>query len=144
MLKIIKNFKKEFLGGLMILAILLPLVVFGGLVPCGPKELGYAKECDFCQLLVLGQNIVDFLLKKLAPVVAVLALVFGGFLILTARGNSQQISKGKQIIGAAVIGLAIAFGAWLIVDILIRVIADSSAAIPDQAPWWKLGENVRC
>ena len=45
----------------------------------------------------------------------VLFVAYGGFVIMTAGGSEEKVKKGKQVITAAVIGIAIAFGSWLII-----------------------------
>jgi type IV secretory pathway VirB2 component (pilin) len=39
--------------------------------------------------------------------IAVILIIYGGFMWLTAAGNEERISKAKQIISAAIIGLVI-------------------------------------
>jgi type IV secretory pathway VirB2 component (pilin) len=39
--------------------------------------------------------------------IAVVLIVYGGFMWMTAGGNEERISKAKQIISAAIIGLII-------------------------------------
>ena len=39
--------------------------------------------------------------------IAVILIVYGGFMWMTAGGNEERISKAKQIISAAIIGLVI-------------------------------------
>ena len=39
--------------------------------------------------------------------IAVIMIIYGGFMWLTAAGNEERISKAKQIISAAIIGLVI-------------------------------------
>jgi hypothetical protein len=45
---------------------------------------------------------------------AFLAIVIGGMMFLTSGGKEQQITKGKEIIKFAIIGLVIAFSAYFI------------------------------
>ena len=45
-------------------------------------------------------------------------LVFGGFQILTASGNQEAISKGKGMISNALIGFAIVFFAYWIMQLI--------------------------
>lgn len=49
------------------------------------------------------------------PLVA-LAIIYAGFLLVTAGGNQEKIKKGKQALLAAVIGGAILLGAWVIAE----------------------------
>ena len=49
------------------------------------------------------------------PLVA-LAIIYAGFMLVTAGGNQEKIKKGKQALLAAVIGGAILLGAWVIAE----------------------------
>ncbi|MBL7159536.1 hypothetical protein ISS85_03605 [Candidatus Microgenomates bacterium] len=42
---------------------------------------------------------------KMIGGVAFLALLYGGFLLLTSSGDIQKINKGKTIVGSAIVGL---------------------------------------
>jgi hypothetical protein len=91
-----------------------------GLVPKG-CQLGC--PCTLCDLYMLGKNIISFLLYGIAiPVVAVVIL-YGGVMMLTSAGNPQKISTGKTAIGNAIVGLAIAFFAWVIINALLQTLA---------------------
>jgi hypothetical protein len=81
-------------------------------------------------LMVEGQNannlkagknpvglIIVTLINNLSLVIgslAFLAIVIGGMMFLTSGGKEQQITKGKEIIKFAIIGLVIAFSAYFI------------------------------
>jgi len=41
-------------------------------------------------------------------------VIYGGFLWMTARGNEQQVTKAKDLIISAVIGLVIVLAAYAI------------------------------
>ncbi len=49
------------------------------------------------------------------PLVA-LAIIYAGFLLVTAGGNQEKIKNGKKALLAAVIGGAILLGAWVIAE----------------------------
>ncbi len=46
------------------------------------------------------------------------AFVYGGIVFLTSAGSDQKVKKGKEILGAAVIGLVIVFSSVLIIQTL--------------------------
>jgi len=48
-----------------------------------------------------------------------LMFIYGGFVYLTAFGKAEQAKKGQQVIAAALVGMVIAFSAFLIVDFLV-------------------------
>jgi hypothetical protein len=57
---------------------------------------------------------------------ALLFFIYGGILWLTAGGKSEQIEKGKKVLIGAVVGLAIVFGAWLIVQFVLQALGVQS------------------
>lgn len=86
------------------------------LVPAGCQE---GCPCTLCDLYTLGHNIVKFLLFAGAIPVAAIAFLWGGTLMLTSQGNENKITQGKTAITNAVIGLALAFFAWIIINALL-------------------------
>jgi ABC-type glycerol-3-phosphate transport system substrate-binding protein len=87
-----------------------------GLVPCGDKG---DPPCTFTDLMKLIENVMNFLIFTIGVPAAAIAIMIGGWLIVTAGGNESKISNGKKIVRAAVIGLVIVLGAWLIVKTII-------------------------
>ncbi len=67
---------------------------------------------------IAANNLQEFLrqvlgfLAEIGSIFVVLALIYAGFLLVTARGNEQQLSKGKLALMWAIIGGAIVLGAW--------------------------------
>lgn len=100
----------------------------GGLVPCGrhcdvpntPEN--ECEPCQFCHLFVLFQRIVDFILLRIVSPVAILMIGVGGFYFFFTGGSPENAKKGMGIIKATLIGLAIIFSAWLIVNVFFQVI----------------------
>jgi len=70
----------------------------------------------------LFKNIIDYLIYIIFPLAAVMIVVGGGF-IMTAAGSPSRVSKGKEIITAAIIGLLIVLLSYLIIDTIIKIIA---------------------
>lgn len=104
------------------------------LVPCGTSTSPDAK-CNLCHLFVLGQNIVDFLTKVIAPSLAVLAFAWAGFKILISGGSPGKRQEGIKIIRDTVIGLLIVFGAWIIINELLLFFANSLYKTGGAMPW---------
>jgi len=132
----------------LILALILflsPLMVHGqesqGLVPCG----GPGNPCQLCHLFVLFNNIVNFILFKLVPPLAVFMLVIGGVTFLFAGGSPETLERAKKILTAAVMGLIIIYGAWMIVGFFLSAIGLSDLGIglvgPDK--WFKIDCSVQ-
>ncbi|MBI5728394.1 MAG: hypothetical protein HY984_01420 [Candidatus Magasanikbacteria bacterium] len=47
-------------------------------------------------------------------------MVYGGFQWMTARGNEDQITKARNIVIAAVIGIAVILGAYAITNFVVN------------------------
>ncbi len=102
------------------------IVYAAGLVPC-------TDNCTVCDFFVLIKNILDFLVK-ISFSVAVIILIYGGIMMVTAAGSEQRISKGKSAIWQAVWGMLITFGAWLIVDTILKTLTNSGG-LNNWMPW---------
>ena len=59
-------------------------------------------------------HIIQWVLGILA-LVAVVMIIYGGFVWMMAAGNEERIEKAKKVISAAVVGLIIIMLAWAIV-----------------------------
>jgi len=94
----------------------------GGLVPCGRADddkstpIDEREPCGLCHLFLLSKNVSNWLTLTIIPILAVLLAVFGGFILLTSRGNPQQATKGKSILIWAVAGYAIIFVGWIVLN----------------------------
>lgn len=53
---------------------------------------------------------------------ALLMFIYGGFMFLISAGSSEKIGKAKTILVAAVVGLAIVFGSYLIIKFVLSTI----------------------
>ena len=80
------------------------------LVTCGNGD----EPCSFADFTTLVNNVLHFTLFNIALPLAVVMFVWGGILIMTSGGSEGKVKKGKDIITGTVVGLLIAFGAWLI------------------------------
>ncbi|MFA9262373.1 MAG: hypothetical protein ACEQSB_03395 [Undibacterium sp.] len=69
-------------------------------------------------VLQIAQNVLDFLLAIIG-VIAIIMLVVGGLMYLTAAGDEDRIDTGKKITKYSMIGIAIALSSI----VLIRLVA---------------------
>ena len=97
-----------------------------GLIPCGTKD----NPCKLKDFGCLAKNIINFLLFNLAAPLAVISFLIGGILMITAAGNQNQLDRGKSIFYNTVIGIVIAFGAWLIVNLILQSLLKDSSRNP--------------
>ncbi len=93
--------------------------------PCACRDNG---DCTLEHMLQVFVNISVFILAISGSIV-LLVLVYGGFMWITAHGNSQMVDTGKKTITGAVIGLIIIFGAYALVTLLVSVL--TTGEIPE-------------
>jgi hypothetical protein len=108
--------KKIFLRAILfclLLVLLIPISSKAAIVTCnGP-------DCTIQSFLAMLYKIYDFLVKQIAMPLAVMALTAGGIIILVSAGNPGLASKGKQIVWISIIGLALVFGSWAIIQTIL-------------------------
>lgn len=71
----------------------------------------------YCSVESFYSKFITFALFA-AGIVAVIALIYGGFVYMTARGNDAQTKKGKSILIWAIIGLVVVLAAATIVNLI--------------------------
>lgn len=67
------------------------------------------------------ENVVRYALG-LAGVLALAAIVYGGFLYITAAGNQERIESGKNAVTYSIIGLVIIGFAYAIVNFVFQAL----------------------
>lgn len=89
------------------------------------ESVGERVGLGNADLRQVGINIIRWLLG-FVTLVAVVYLIYGGFIWLTAAGNEQRVEKAKQIILQAIIGLVIIILAWAVVLFVARTVANTT------------------
>ena len=96
-----------------------------GLIPCGKSindpntnPRNECAACTPCSLILMGQLIIEFLVK-MAAVLALIAIAFAGLLYIFAAGSSGTIEKAKSMMKYALLGFVLVFIAWAIVDSIL-------------------------
>jgi len=64
------------------------------------------------------QKIFDLLVFRVTGGIALLMLMYGGFLILTSQAEPERLNYGRRVVTGAVIGLIFALGSVFIVNII--------------------------
>jgi hypothetical protein len=80
---------------------------------------------DVSDLLIQAITIADFLLG-IAGSIALVMFVVGGFQYITAFSGADQAKKAKQTLLYSVLGLIIAFSAYMIVGFIMNSLGISS------------------
>lgn len=129
MFKFLKNFSSHIVFGVITVILFSPFFVYSGDVggpgqpapqttkidiinpfKCPPNG-GADNKCSIPDFIAV---IIKEILMPIGGVVAVLMIMWAGFLYVTAGGNETQIKKAHEALTWAVIGAAILLGAWVI------------------------------
>jgi hypothetical protein len=76
-------------------------------------------QCSACDLVRLANQVIVWLIGVLFMLFAVLIFI-AGFRLVTSGGNQDAMTKAKNSMVNAIIGILIVLSAWLIVDTLFR------------------------
>jgi len=60
----------------------------------------------------------------ISAILATLMIVYGGYLVMTAAGNGEQASEGKEAISSALVGMVLLFAAYLILRTINPALVD--------------------
>lgn len=109
----------------ILLAVVVPVFALAqeattGLVPCT------GEDCNVDHIFILIGNIIKFLIFTVALPLCALVITYGGIQIAMYSTNPGAKEKGKAAIIAAIIGLMIALGSYLIVDTILKTFTDRS------------------
>lgn len=85
-----------------------------GSIDPGDEQICYDKYTSTPSTAQIALNVLKFLLSVVGTL-ALIMLIVGSIMYLTAAGNEDQIGLGKKIVKFSVIGIAIAFAAMVIV-----------------------------
>ncbi len=122
-------FKKLLLNVVITIALLLPLslpataqtdsqpVTFVDTSASKYDEGNYNLD-DMVMIMVRASSWILGIVGSLA----LLMFIYGGFMFLISAGSSEKIGKAKTILIAAVVGLAIVFGSYLIIKFFLQTL----------------------
>lgn len=106
-----------------ILKLFITLIILSGtgFVFAGSEGENTCTTGEVCfQNPIKANNLEEFfkdllqIFASVGTIFVVLALIYSGFLLVTARGNEQQLTTGKKALMWTVIGGAVVLGAWAI------------------------------
>lgn len=82
--------------------------------------IGNHEECYFLDVMTLAQNVVNFLIFKIASPLAAVMFAYAGFLYVTNRGNESQVKQAHEIFLYVFWGLVVAIAAWVTVNYILQ------------------------
>ncbi|MFA6588434.1 MAG: hypothetical protein WCT08_05190 [Patescibacteria group bacterium] len=99
------------------------------------------KNCDLDDFLGLFVNLFSWGLYILSAL-AVFFFFLGGGTLLLSGGSEERIRTGKMILTNTVIGLFVALGSWLIVNVAVIALTGNQkngvGYIIENQPWFKI------
>lgn len=116
------------------------------LVPACADKSVKPGGCDVCDAIEVGINITKIMLGTLGSA-ALLVFVYGGVLMATSRGHTDQIQHGKDALTNAVKGVIIVLGSWVVINyglaIMIQPKLDLNrvSLFGESQPWYKVACN---
>jgi len=138
--------KKIFLLFFLILLFFsFPIEAFSGnvctdpLVPCGPGRNPPKGVCKLCDIFVLFDNIMDFVLICIIPPVAILMIAIGGGMFVISAEDPKRKGEGLGLMKGVLIGLLIIYSAWLIVALFFWLIGLEGFAFTHYNKWGEKG-----
>ncbi|MFA4999311.1 MAG: hypothetical protein WC519_01110 [Parcubacteria group bacterium] len=91
----------------------------------------FTDPATWCDFLQIASNVIGMLYMLVFPL-AILMIIAGGIILVTAGGNESRITKGKKFISAALIGIAVAVGAGVILGAIIKGLGVTDTSL---MPW---------
>lgn len=105
----------------------IPIVVLGAIVPHAAHAVTLINPLGETDVRVLFGRVISAALSVVGSF-ALLMVVYGGVLWMTSRGDTKMVQKGKDTLTWAVLGLAIIFASYAIVNFLITGLTTGSGA----------------
>ncbi len=99
----------------------------GGLIDRLSPECSLHGTCDFCDVLD-GFAILTRWILGVSGVAALALFVWFGFRFIISAGRSDAVSGAKKGLVGTVVGLAIVFGAWEVINLILYATITSSSA----------------
>ncbi|MFH1173454.1 MAG: hypothetical protein V1692_02905 [bacterium] len=76
---------------------------------------------------IIVSRIINVVLGFLG-IIAVVIILYGGFVWMTAAGNEEKVGTARKIIIAGIIGLAIVLAAWGIAKFVLQQLGNATGA----------------
>jgi len=91
--------------------------------PCALADPSTGQYCnDVSDLVLLAIRVGEFLFSIIGGL-AFAMFIYGGFKMILSFGSPEKFKEGKNVMVAAVVGLAIAFGAYLMIDFILDALS---------------------
>ena len=103
-------FKKTLIAVAATSLVVLPLLVFAQAIPTAPTNL--SSVGGIIRLL----NIIVGWFQRIVFIVAIIMILYAGFLFLTAAGNEEKVASARSTLLWGLVGIAVALVAGIAAD----------------------------
>ena len=92
------------------------------LLPSCVFETEVTGDCQHINVFIkVGIDIADYILS-IVGALALVVFIYGGVMMIISEGNADRVEKGKGAMVAALIGLIVVFGAYILVKFFAGVV----------------------
>jgi hypothetical protein len=127
---------KYFFAFTLLFAITLPVLApvvaeaQSSIIPCGLQQSGgkTTDECTFADLVTLAQNLIEFLIFRIAAPLGAVMFAYAGFLYVTNNGNEGQVAQAHQVFLYVFWGFVVCLSAWLLVNFIVSFFLGTGSA----------------
>ncbi len=107
----------------------LPHVAHAGIPFFGPIIPADYSSCPggWGLLMVVVNNIIEFLLTIAVTFVAPIMIAYSGFLFVVNPADPSGVSKARSVLLNTIVGIVISLAAWMIVDAIMAVLYNPTA-----------------
>lgn len=86
------------------------------------QDIGALPE--YCNVEDIYKKIMNIALYAIG-IVAVIMVIYGGYIYMTAGGNADQAKKGRTILMWAIAGLVVVLAAASLVNIVVKYVVEN-------------------
>ena len=119
---------------LLLILIMIPVFVLG-VTPVQAVDIWGGQQDEINNQLQMGEKdpraivgaVINVALGFL-DIIAVIIVLYGGFLWMTAAGNEDQVAKAKKLLTAGIIGIVIILAAWGLALFVLDALLNATGA----------------
>ena len=89
---------------------------------CGDGQLCNPLAGDMSLMQFVTFLVKDVLVGIIAPIVLTLALLYSGFMFISAQGNDAQLAKAKNNFLMVIVGGILLLGAYVILEVITNTV----------------------
>ena len=121
-----QKFNKYILIILALFLLIVPLGIFAADPPEGEASI-CNQEKEICNPIRYNtingfiKAILEGIIKIGIPIIA-LAIIYSGFLFVTAQGSSEKLGKAKDALLWSIVGAALVLGAWALAILISETV----------------------